>query len=218
MKIKLNLITFLFYILTFSLNTYSQTWSALGGGMGSWVYNLKVYNNDLIAGGNFTTAGGLGANYIAKWNGTNWATLGSGMSGGTYNSVFALTVYNNDLIAGGAFQDAGGVIVNYVAKWFSPFGIKSISYEIPKSFSLSQNYPNPFNPTTNIEFAIPKNSFAKLIIYDITGREVQTLVNEELKAGTYKVDFDGTNLASGIYFYKLETDNFSSVKKMVLIK
>lgn len=89
----------------------------------------------------------------------------------------------------------------------------------PESYSLSQNYPNPFNPTTNIQFEIPENlSEVKLIVYDITGKAVATLINEKLNAGRYDVTFNGSNLASGMYFYKLTAGSFSSVKKLVLIK
>jgi len=97
-------------------------------------------------------------------------------------------------------------------------GIQNISSEIPSDYSLKQNYPNPFNPTTNIEFDLKNTSSVKLVIYDVTGKIVETLVNEKLEAGTYQVTFDASNLNSGIYFYKLTTDKFTQVKKMVFIK
>ena len=100
--------------------------------------------------------------------------------------------------------------------------------ELPAKFYLSQNYPNPFNPTTNIGFRIAKFGFVSLKVYDILGREVATLVNEEKHAGNYEVKFsakggsasggDAYNLSSGIYFYKLSTENYTSVKKMILMK
>ena len=89
---------------------------------------------------------------------------------------------------------------------------------LPSNFNLEQNYPNPFNPTTNIEYSISKASFVTLKIYDLLGREIATLVNEEKRAGSYKAKFNGSNLPSGIYFYKLQAGDYSSVKKMVLIK
>lgn len=88
----------------------------------------------------------------------------------------------------------------------------------PSVFSLSQNYPNPFNPNTNIEFSLPEKSFVKLKIFDFLGREVSELVNENLSEGTYRYNFNGINLASGMYFYKLETEKFSETKKMILVK
>ena len=89
---------------------------------------------------------------------------------------------------------------------------------IPKQFSLSQNYPNPFNPATTIKFALPKDVNVTLKIYDLLGREVKTLVNEIKKSGYYEVSFDGSSLASGIYFYRLEAGTFVDTKKMVLVK
>ncbi|HMS33678.1 MAG TPA: S8 family serine peptidase [Ignavibacteria bacterium] len=89
---------------------------------------------------------------------------------------------------------------------------------IPDTYSLSQNYPNPFNPTTNLEFGISKLGFVSLKVYDVLGKEVMTLVNEIKPAGRYKIDFNGSNLSSGMYFYKLEAGNFTETKRMLLIK
>jgi hypothetical protein len=97
-------------------------------------------------------------------------------------------------------------------------GINPVSSEIPGSFRLYQNYPNPFNPVTNIKFDIPKSSPVKIAVYDISGREISTLVNEQLSAGSYDINWNGSEHASGVYFYKLETGSFTEVKKMVLVK
>ncbi len=105
-------------------------------------------------------------------------------------------------------------------------GIKQISNEVPKEYNLYQNYPNPFNPVTKIKFAIPlsrgvsegRGVLARLVIYDILGREITTLVNEQLQPGTYEVEWDGSNYCSGIYYYSLVTTEFVETKKMVLIK
>lgn len=96
--------------------------------------------------------------------------------------------------------------------------IKKLSGEIPLLFSLHQNFPNPFNPTTNIKFDIPKTGLVVLKVFDATGREIATLVNELLSAGTYETTLDGSELPSGIYFYRLATDKFSEIKKMIVIK
>jgi len=90
--------------------------------------------------------------------------------------------------------------------------------ELPDKYSLSQNYPNPFNPETKIAFDIPQLSNVKLIIYDITGRAVATLVNQELQPGRYEYKFGGDKFASGVYIYKISAGDFSEVKKMFLIK
>jgi len=97
-------------------------------------------------------------------------------------------------------------------------GIENISSEIPNGFSLEQNYPNPFNPVTNINFSIPKSGFVKLVVYDIMGKIAAELVNGNYSAGTYKVDFDASQLSSGTYFYKITAGEFTSVKKMTLVK
>ena len=97
-------------------------------------------------------------------------------------------------------------------------GIQNISTEIPAAFSLKQNYPNPFNPSTNVTFSLVHAGDVKLVVYDVMGREVQTLVNERLQAGTYDVTFDGSRLNSGVYFYKLTANGFTDTKRMLLIK
>ena len=90
-------------------------------------------------------------------------------------------------------------------------------------FTLYQNYPNPFNPSTKIRFAIPpagngRDHFVKVIIYDIIGREVTTLVNEQLQPGSYEADWDASQFSSGVYYYKLISGEYSETKKMVLLK
>ncbi len=97
-------------------------------------------------------------------------------------------------------------------------GVTGNTNEIPDGFNLSQNYPNPFNPSTKISFSIPKASQVKLVVYDAAGREVETLVNEQLHAGSFEVDFNASKLTSGVYFYKLVTEGFTGVKKMILVK
>jgi len=105
---------------------------------------------------------------------------------------------------------------------FSPNSEITISneqFENPIAYSLSQNYPNPFNPTTNIEFTIPSSRNVSLKVFDILGREIVTLIeNEYLSSGTHQVQFDAKSLASGIYFYRFETSNFTETRKMLLLK
>lgn len=105
---------------------------------------------------------------------------------------------------------------------YNPIGIINIS-TVAKEFSISQNYPNPFNPVTTIRFAIPSNdksqtSNVKLVVFDILGRKVATLVNQQLKPGTYEVKWNGSNYSSGIYYYRIESENFVDLKKMIMVK
>jgi hypothetical protein len=107
-------------------------------------------------------------------------------------------------------------------------GILYISAEIPTEYSLSQNYPNPFNLATKIRFEIPSREgwtrnadgvgLVSLKVFDVAGREIQTLVNEELQPGSYEVTFDGTALNSGVYFYQLVAGSYRETKRMALIK
>ena len=89
---------------------------------------------------------------------------------------------------------------------------------IPLEYSLSQNYPNPFNPSTTINYAISSKQLVQLKVYDILGSEVATLVNQEQSAGSYKIDFNASRLASGVYFYRLQAGSFVETKKMVILK
>jgi hypothetical protein len=97
-------------------------------------------------------------------------------------------------------------------------GIEPVGNEIPKGYSLDQNYPNPFNPSTKINFSIPTGGFTSLVIYDVMGREVMTLINSELRAGKYSFEFNADDLTSGAYIYKLNVNDFSETRKMIVIK
>lgn len=96
--------------------------------------------------------------------------------------------------------------------------VRNLNNEIPAKFNLAQNYPNPFNPSTTINFSLPKSGYITLKVYNSMGSEVKTIVTGNKNAGNYTVDFNASNLSSGIYFYKLQADGFSSVKKMILVK
>jgi len=92
------------------------------------------------------------------------------------------------------------------------------SKSTPSDFYISQNYPNPFNPTTIINYSVPTRTFVSLKVFDILGREIKTLVNEEISAGNYSVNFNGAYLSSGVYFYTISAGDFKQVKKLILLK
>jgi hypothetical protein len=113
--------------------------------------------------------------------------------------------------------------MNEVARQLAPIvqsvtSIKKIEGFVPDKYKLEQNYPNPFNPSTSIRYSLNKSGFVKISVYDISGRVVQTLVEENQSAGNYEVTFDAADNASGIYFYRIETENFTETKKMSLLK
>jgi photosystem II stability/assembly factor-like uncharacterized protein len=151
-------------------------------------------------------ASGIGGIKKSINSGENWSSEYSS-SGTTFYSLFIFNE-NNMWCAG-----SNGVIV---AKRLAN-GISSTVILINKN-NLYDNYPNPFNPSTKIKFDVVKSGNVKIIVYDIIGREVKTLVNEKLSPGTYETTFDAAGLSSGIYFYKLTTDGFSQTKKMLFLK
>ena len=139
---------------------------------------------------------------------SQWATKKFSLPVGTNKISFkAISAYGNNL-----FLDS-------ICLLSTSTGItNNLSGIIPENFSLSQNYPNPFNPVTNVEFGIPKQGFVSLKVYDMLGKEVATLVNENLSPGNYTVNFNGSNFSSGVYFCKMESGEFKNIKRMVLIK
>jgi hypothetical protein len=217
-------------------NTQTNTWSTLGtgssngvSGTGLVVVNaLAVVGNEVVVGGLFTSAGGVSANNVARFNTqTNtWSTLGTGSSNGVSGSigsivpaVFALAVVGNEVVVGGWFTEAGGVSANYVARWNSGTSrVEQLSPTAPKTFLLEQNYPNPFNPSTTIRYQLPVASEVKLEVYDVLGKKIATLVNERQSAGSYQVVWNASGLSSGTYFYRLQAGTFVETKKMIMVK
>ena len=198
--------------------------------------NSNNFPTQILSGAyNQTTRGGFYDIFILKFTNSGarqWATY---YGGNDYDSEPGVCIdsSSNFYVTGstksinfptktlsGAYNDTAldGSADAFILKFSSTVDIKKISNEIPVKYSLHQNYPNPFNPTTNIRYDIPKSSFVKITVYNILGKELATLVNEKLSAGSYEVDWDATSYTSGVYFYKLITDNFVDVKKMLLIK
>jgi hypothetical protein len=210
-------------------NTQTNTWSSLGtgsqNGVNSTVRALAVVGNEVYVGGDFTSAGGVSANRVARFNTqTNtWSSLGTGsqngVSGGVYPYVYALAVGGNEVFVGGNFTSAGGVSANNVARWNSGTSrVEQLSPTAPKTFLLEQNYPNPFNPSTTIRYQLPVASEVKLEVYDVLGKKIATLVNERQSAGSYQVVWNASGLSSGTYFYRLQAGTFVETKKMIMVK
>jgi len=187
----------------------AATWTSLAndGLFGKTVRVSYSYDNgNIIFVG--TVNNGL---YVSLNGGSNFFTANIGLP--SISEINAITVLNNVVYIG----------LTGFGVWKRPLsevliGINNISNEIPVNYSLKQNYPNPFNPETNIRFEIQKAGNVSLKVYDITGKEISTLVNGYLKPGIFEVQFDAKNFTSGIYLYKLTVNDFMSVKKMMLIK
>ncbi|MBM4158314.1 MAG: T9SS type A sorting domain-containing protein [Ignavibacteria bacterium] len=127
--------------------------------------------------------------------------------------IRAVDIFNDSSV----YSDFVSIPTYYVQRE-KGYGGDVVKSGLPKEYSISQNYPNPFNPVTKINFALPKQGFVTIKIYDVLGREVRTLVNEVKTPGNYIVEFNANELASGVYFYKIEVNGFSDVKRMILIK
>ena len=157
---------------------------------------------------------GDGINAIFKTNngGLNWGYQID--TGGQKNISFvdSLHGWTTPMYSGFVEHTTnGGGSISYV-------GIINISNEIPEGYKLFQNFPNPFNPSTKIEIDVPQRSLINIAVYDVTGREVVTLINEELAAGKFSVTWDASNYPSGLYFCRLTSDKFTETRKMILLK
>jgi hypothetical protein len=155
-----------------------------------------------------------------------WAANGAPVSTAEYNQMNPIIV----------LDPKGGAIVTWLDFRYYPSnlfndlyaqrinnvgtltGVKKTSSVVPKTFALAQNFPNPFNPTTIINYDLPKEAFVRLVVYNILGQEIRTLVNETEEPGAKSVQFDGNNFPSGMYFYRITAGAFTDVKRMVLVK
>jgi len=153
--------------------------------------------------------GNDGAILITTNGGANWTPEASNVSTELFSMFFIDS--NTGWVVG---ED--GVILKTMTG--GVIGIRPTGNVVPTGFRLYNNYPNPFNPSTKIKFDISKTSDAKIVIYDILGKEIETIVNESLKPGNYEVEWNASNFSSGVYFYKLVAGSFTDVQKMVLVK
>ncbi|MCI0448206.1 MAG: YCF48-related protein [Chlorobi bacterium] len=168
--------------------------------------NVSLNNVVFLDGSTGYIAGNSG--YILKTtnSGLNW-TVDANVTTSNFKNLSFINQTTAWVVG------TGGVVI----RTGIPVGISNSENEMPQDFEL-KNYPNPFNPTTIISFSLHENSFVRLIIYDVIGNEIQTLVSGELKKGYYEILFDGSSLASGLYYCRIETRSFKKTIKMVLTK
>lgn len=154
-------------------------------------------------------------NIIKSSNGgVTWFNL-KNLYSNTLNSIFFIDE-NTGWAAGNKYPSESGIILKTITGGLN--AINTFSIQSPIEFRLDQNYPNPFNPSTVIRYSLTGNKYVSLKVYNALGNEVANLVNEKQNAGTYEVDFNGSELSSGIYFYKFTADNFTDTKRMILLK
>jgi hypothetical protein len=186
----------------FSTNKGVKWNSASNGLTNTHINALAVSGSNLYAG----TNNGF---FLSTNNGQNWISVNGGF---TDTTIQKLAVSNSHVFA----------VTNNNTIWRRSISeiteIKKDKSVTPADFALRQNYPNPFNPTTSISFSISKSSFVKLKIFDALGREIATLVNEELPAGTYSRQWNASGFSSGVYFYRLQAGDYTATKKLSLLK
>jgi len=216
----------------------NPAWGSLGNGSVGGVISSRWYStngNDYILGDQMTpTVAGAGT-YDFKLSfedmGGGEMAIGYSIKSSSYileghltdnHDPFATTKFNaiNFAVSSTNATTTGLNITDVQVDLGSPIvvGVEKEDNSLPIVYSLSQNYPNPFNPSTKIEFALPKSGVISLTVYDILGRKVAELVNGSLTAGYHTVNFNASNLSSGVYFYRLEAGDFVSVKKLMLLK
>ncbi|HSD63857.1 MAG TPA: T9SS type A sorting domain-containing protein, partial [Ignavibacteriaceae bacterium] len=146
----------------------------------------------------------------------NWGTLGFISGAGNSTSPRTYSFKDTKPLNGRSYYRLKQIDFDGTIKYSK---IVEVNYNTtPINYDLSQNYPNPFNPTTKIKYSIPSDGFVSLNVYNVIGQKVAELVNREVKAGTYEVNFDATKLSSGVYYYKIEMNGFVSAKKMILLR
>jgi hypothetical protein len=186
-----------------------------------WPYKLAIDRQCNV----YVTGGSTGSSGNMDYFTISYDTLGNVIWSTRYNGTgnnddfaqyIALDNAQNLFVTGHAYELGTGGIVTM--KFSKNVGIQNINENIPDNYVLYQNYPNPFNPVTNIKFNLPKPGFTKVEVYDMLGKKVETLVNQHLTPGNYKVTFDASHLSSGIYFYNLNSESFSETKRMILLK
>jgi hypothetical protein len=175
---------------------------------------------------------------LHKVSGNMWqykTTVASGTNAGAYEYKFAAIYPGADTANGGSSpldneggfgtnhllilsDEPAGIVLNNVFGNFGTTDVKHLDNTIPAVYELNQNYPNPFNPATTIRYSIPQAGLVNVKIFNLLGQEVATLVNTQQVSGTYEVNFDASALASGIYFYSIDVNNFKATKKMILMK
>ncbi len=189
---------------------YGDSWNRVDQGFATWNQFGTVPIMCLYSDGSslYASAGKDDSAYVSLDMGNTWSDISDGLD----HYIKSFANHGGQLFAAQWDTDSSIVVYN------STTDITEQNDLNPKKFALSQNYPNPFNPTTNISFSLPENQFVTIKVYNLLGEVQEVLVRENKQAGTHLINFDGSQLASGIYLYQIQTKSFVQNRKMMLIK
>ncbi len=187
-------------------NNNGTSWTATNTGLPGMIPHALVSGGSTILFVGDANGGGV---FLSKNNGTSWTAANTGLNN---KFVEALAIIGTNIYAG----TDGGVWKRPVSEMTT--GVKDNHKQIPTRFALEQNYPNPFNPATTISFSLPSKSFVSLKVFDALGKEVSTLLFEELTAGTYTQQWNASGFVSGVYFYRLQAGSFTETRKLLLLR
>ena len=185
-------------------------WQVAGNPSYENIEAFALSDTNLFAGTQF---GGV---FLSTNNGAKWTAVNTGW---TNANIVTLAVFGPYLFSGNgatAYPSAGGIWRRPLSEMIT--SVAELPGDVPKHYNLHQNYPNPFNPSTTILFDLPSRSSVSLKVYDILGREVSTIVSEELQAGSYTRQWNAANIPSGVYLYRLQAGTYSDSKKFLLLK
>lgn len=187
------------------------SWNAVNSGLtDTTVSALAMADTSLFAG----TRGGV---FVRNNNDTSWSAVNKGLTNLVVDALAVMPVSGPpDSAFLFAATRGGGVWIRPLSEMITSVGLSSAG--MPTQFRLEQNYPNPFNPTTTIRYALPHKSTVQLTVYNAVGQQVVLLVQGEQEAGYYDVKFDGSRLASGVYFYRIQAGNFVQTRKLLLLR
>lgn len=181
-----------------------SNWNAVNTDLTNKVVTaMTIQGTNLFVG---TDGGGV---FLSTNNGTNWTGINTGLSN---KRLHAMIIHGGTIFAGTA---GGGIWKRSLSQITS---VESMLNNFPANFTLQQNYPNPFNPSTQITYSIPKLSNVSIKVYDILGQEIATIVNDKKLKDLYTLRWDAQNVPTGLYFYRLVTDEYELTKKMIITK